>query len=51
MVEELVSEDFSGSDVVAVAESAGQGEYLKVAEQGGLFQNAVDVNALGLSAG
>jgi hypothetical protein len=51
VVDELVGEDFAGGDVVAVAESAGEGEDFKLVEGCGFFENAIDVDGFGACAG
>ena len=47
----LVAEDAAGRDVVAVAESAGDAQDLKVGHATRLFEHAIDVPPLGHAAG
>ena len=51
VVDELVGEDFSGGDVVAVAEPAGDGEQLEFVEEIWVFEKAIEVDAFGFCAG
>ncbi len=46
VVDELVGENFAGSDVVAVGEAAGKGEDLVVLELGGVGEEGVDVEGV-----
>lgn len=48
---DLVAEDAPGGDVVAVAETARDAEYLEIGEALRLFQHVVDVPAFGGAAG
>ena len=50
MVDELVGEDFSGGDVVAVGEAAGEGEDLVLLEEGGVLEGFVDVEEIDIAA-
>ncbi len=46
VVNELVGEDFTGGDVVAVGEAAGKGEDLVIGEAGGVLEEGVDVEGV-----
>jgi len=43
----LAGEDNSGSEVITVAEAAGNAEDLKIGESGGIFEQSVEVQAFG----
>lgn len=51
MVRELAAEDFPTGDVVAVTEAAGDGEDLIIVEEARIFNETVDVDALGQRTG
>lgn len=46
VVDELVAEDFSAGDVIAITEAAGDGEDLKLGEEPRLLDEAIDVRGL-----
>jgi hypothetical protein len=51
MMRDLIGEDFSGGDVVAVTEAAGNSEDLKIVKKIGRFQKAIDVDRIDFCAG
>ena len=50
-MDDLIGEDFSGGDVVAVAESAREGEELKIVEKGRIFEQPINMQKLRVCAG
>ena len=51
MVRDLIGEDFSGGDVVAVTEAAGNSEDMEIVKKCRSFQKAIDVDGVDVCAG
>lgn len=51
MSAELAREDDAGSEVIAVAEAAGDAEDLEIGESCGVFKQSIEVQAFGLGPG